>query len=66
MLDIPKNKNCLSRTMFAQTHLLFCPLFQKWLSTSSGAVKGAQPLLGISFWELFLCASGFKEKVDKR
>ena len=21
---------------------------------------------GISFWELFLCASGFKEKVDKK
>jgi hypothetical protein len=21
--------------------------------------------LGISFWELFLCAYGFKEKVDK-
>ena len=31
----------LSRTMFAQTKRLFRPPFQRWLSTSSGAVKGA-------------------------
>jgi hypothetical protein len=34
----------LSRTLFAQTKWVFCPLFQKWLSTSSGAVQGRAAL----------------------
>ena len=42
----------------------FCPLFQKWLSTSSGAVQGRIGVaLGSAFLLLdFLCAYTVKEK----
>ena len=41
---------------------LFCPLFPKWLSTSSGAVQG-RAALGTAFLLLaFLCAYFGKEK----
>ena len=39
----------------------FASLFQKRPSARRERKKN-----GISFWELFLCAYGFKEKVDKR
>ena len=35
--------------------------FKRWRGQGRVAL-----VFGISFWELFLCASGFKEKVDKR
>ena len=51
----------LSRTLFAQTLRLFCPLFKKWLSTSSGAVQGrvgvrqySQHEVLIAFAQLYL------------
>ena len=39
----------------------FAALFQK-----RAPARRERKKIGISFWELFLCACGFKEKVDKR
>ena len=48
----------LSRTMFAQyPHIV--------LSTFSKVAPRGVSALGVSFWELFLCAYCAKEKVDK-
>ena len=46
----------LSSTLFARTRRLFCPLFQKWLSTSSGACRvGKSAFLFHSFSLRLFC-----------